>query len=348
MANFPGYRYTATGSVLYCTLRNAAGQYWDTTGTPAYETLDPANWGDYDIALTETPASSYQYIGAVPATLTAHAVVYQDIFLRVGGSVAITDTLLATRELWWNGTAICPMASDAVQISSSAAAANNVESVFLGTGVVDDVDLAARSLTITNDVASAVVLSSTYATGPGGRGLYIQGAGIQPALELVATGTGSGLKSSGGTGAPGAIFVGASGQYDIDVTTRGIGGNLHGTVTTVTTAGLSAAAVDDIWNESLAGHTTALTSGLYLGLLGAGVGVSTKTYTLTNSVGGSPLANVEVTVSTDNPPTAFIANGHTDVNGQFTFSHGLPAGTTVYLWRFHPGYSFTDPDTETL
>jgi hypothetical protein len=52
---------------------------------------------------------------------------------------------------------------DAVEISGSATAADNVESVVLGTGAADDVDLSARSLTISQDVAAtpAVLIENT-------------------------------------------------------------------------------------------------------------------------------------------------------------------------------------------
>jgi hypothetical protein len=106
MANFPTIRLDKTGGTFYATLNNAAGEYWDTTGTPAYETLVPASWGDYDIALTETPASSYQYVVAVPATLTADALVYATVYEQAGGSPAITDPVVYTGMFWWDGTIV--------------------------------------------------------------------------------------------------------------------------------------------------------------------------------------------------------------------------------------------------
>jgi len=104
MANFPAIRLPNTGGTYYATLSNAAGQYWDTTGTPAFETLVPGSWTDYDITATETPASSYQYIVAVPATLTADAAVIVNVYDQAGGSPAITDAVVASGVWFWDGT----------------------------------------------------------------------------------------------------------------------------------------------------------------------------------------------------------------------------------------------------
>ncbi len=106
MADFPPLRHDGTGKTLYVTFTNTAGQYWNTTGTPAYETLVPGSWGDYDTAATETPASSYQYIAAVPATLTTDAAVFVTYYEQAGGSPAITDPVVADAVWFWDGTGI--------------------------------------------------------------------------------------------------------------------------------------------------------------------------------------------------------------------------------------------------
>lgn len=85
--------------------------------------------------------------------------------------------------------------ANATQISGSSAAADNVESVFTGTGITDDVDLKARSIEITSDVGDAVTFKSTaiYSAGLTCRAEGDDGKGIQ----AVATG---GLDLSGSTG----------------------------------------------------------------------------------------------------------------------------------------------------
>jgi len=135
MANFPAIRTSKTGVTHYVVLNNAAGQYWDTTGTPAYETLVPGSWTDYDIASTETPASSYQYIAAVPATLTANALVYVTFYEQVGGAPAITDPIVAVGVFWWDGTAITDgdITADGVSVEEFRTA---VMAVLLGNNAV--------------------------------------------------------------------------------------------------------------------------------------------------------------------------------------------------------------------
>lgn len=197
---------------------------------------------------------------------------------------------------------------DVESISRNATAANNVESVFTGHGADGD----------------GVILSA--------RKLYLTNQLGDYALEISGGVSGAHVYGIEGSG----ILV----EAGPDVGAHGIeidGGGGHAIYAHTDTA-----SKDGMRLEGGSGGY-GLNATIY-----SAPGVSTKTYTLTNSVGGTPLANVQITVSTDNPPTAFIAQGYTDVNGQFTFSHNLSVGTPVYIWRSHPGYSFTDPDTERL
>lgn len=118
MANEISWRYSATGSTLYFTIRNASRQMWNGTGV---ETLTVANWGNYDIALTETPASSYFYVGDWPAALTTVGFYYVDLYVQAGGSAAISDTQGPTLYGYWNGTKFEPAGADVDQITGTAA-----------------------------------------------------------------------------------------------------------------------------------------------------------------------------------------------------------------------------------
>lgn len=106
MANEVSHRHTATGETLYFTIRNVSRQMWNTAGIPNFETLTVANWGDYDVALTESPASSYFFVGTFPA-ITGNMVAgwyWVDIFKQAGGSPAISDVLQASYFGYWDGT----------------------------------------------------------------------------------------------------------------------------------------------------------------------------------------------------------------------------------------------------
>jgi hypothetical protein len=77
----------------------------------------------------------------------------------------------------------------------------------------------------------------------------------------------------------------------------------------------------------------------------AGAGAIQWSYTLTNSVGGAPIAEADVWVTTDIAGTNVVASGKTDAFGVVTFY--LDAGVH-YIWRQKSGWNFTNPDTETV
>lgn len=106
MANEIQWVHAATGSALYAVIRTQTGTHWNTAGTPNFEARTVANWADYDIALTESPASSYFYTGTFPA-ISGNMVAgwyWVDVYLRAGAGPAISDTLLGTLFGYWDGT----------------------------------------------------------------------------------------------------------------------------------------------------------------------------------------------------------------------------------------------------
>ena len=115
MASELAWRHTATGETIYATIRTAARTYWYTV-TPELEALTVAHWADYDIALTESPASSYFYVGDWPVALDTNGWFWIDIFKRAGGSPAIGDTLVGGMVVYWNGATANPWSTDSVQI----------------------------------------------------------------------------------------------------------------------------------------------------------------------------------------------------------------------------------------
>lgn len=121
-----------------------------------------------------------------------------------------------------------------------------------------------------------------------------------------------------------------------------------------TGAALSAAgSAGDPWIAPLPGSYTAGQAGYIIGTYldakissaGGGAGAITWTYTLTEAVGGAPIADADVWVTTDLAGTNVIASGQTNQYGVVTFY--LDAGT-VYVWRQKSGYNFSNPDTEAV
>lgn len=74
------------------------------------------------------------------------------------------------------------------------------------------------------------------------------------------------------------------------------------------------------------------------GVWGAGVGASSKVYSVT--VDGLPAAGVYCRMTTDTAGLVNIDAGTTDGLGQVTFHHDLPSGTTVYIWPSKDGVTF--------
>lgn len=125
MANEVSHRHTATGATLYFTIRNTARQMWNTAGTPNFETLTVANWGDYDIALSESPASSYFYVGTFPA-ISGNMVAgwyWVDIY---SGATAINNTLVASYFGYWDGTTFKWWGNDTLTVGGTLQTANDM------------------------------------------------------------------------------------------------------------------------------------------------------------------------------------------------------------------------------
>ena len=80
--------------------------------------------------------------------------------------------------------------------------------------------------------------------------------------------------------------------------------------------------------------------------MGIGVGATQWVYTVTDSVTGLPISEVDIWISSDLAGNNIIGSGRTNTSGQITFY--LDAGTTVYVWRQCAGYQFTNPDTEII
>lgn len=74
------------------------------------------------------------------------------------------------------------------------------------------------------------------------------------------------------------------------------------------------------------------------------------TYTVTSSLDSSPIPGVTVIITSDIGGNTPIWRGTTDAAGVARQNGELPwlDPGTYYLWRSHPSYTFTDPDTEVV
>ena len=104
MANEIAYRHEQTGETLYFILRRPEDcLFWDAANT-VWEALVTAQWINYTVALTETPAGSYNFQGDMPV-VGGDTVVEIVVFRQLGGARVITDPLLARKTSFWDNSA---------------------------------------------------------------------------------------------------------------------------------------------------------------------------------------------------------------------------------------------------
>ena len=97
-----------TGRTLYAVVRDTVGQVWNGS---AFETYAGGNWTTYAVTMAEetTGGSSGYYRGTFP---TVAAGVYSvEVRWRAGGSPALTDSVVGTGRLEWDGSAVAAVSS---------------------------------------------------------------------------------------------------------------------------------------------------------------------------------------------------------------------------------------------
>ena len=128
MANEIRYRGIYTGLTYGYYMAVCSGQqYWNTSGSPAFETEVVANWANYKIALSEIVSGGYKYQGSMPA-VPSNAFYAIEIYLQSGATAAITDTLVEVKYGWWNGTIFEVGAADVKAVAATVQTARDLGS----------------------------------------------------------------------------------------------------------------------------------------------------------------------------------------------------------------------------
>lgn len=96
---------------VYCIIRNQAGQFWNTSGTPAFEAFEAANWASYAIALTAVDTTSPPATGNVALQGTFPAAIPAGFYwlgccIRSSAAPLQTDLRAASMMVRWNGQAV--------------------------------------------------------------------------------------------------------------------------------------------------------------------------------------------------------------------------------------------------
>ena len=104
MANELAVEHLA-GKTVYAVVTNAAGQRWNTAGTPAFENHNDANWGDYDVAAAPQGTSG-RYQANMPAGIIIAGYYYVTFYEQAAGTPHITNDLkVGTGRIRWTGSA---------------------------------------------------------------------------------------------------------------------------------------------------------------------------------------------------------------------------------------------------
>ena len=125
--------HASAGLTLYAVLVNSDGRAWDTT-LAAFVTIAPADWANYDLAMTEATAGIY--LASMP---TVVADVYSFVvYQRVGSTPAVTDTQKDDGTLTWNGSAVTVPTGGVILSSADYPAIRAALDVSLGTKSLPD------------------------------------------------------------------------------------------------------------------------------------------------------------------------------------------------------------------
>jgi hypothetical protein len=151
----------------------------------------------------------------------------------------------------------------------------------------------------------------------------------------------------------------SDGYYVFDITDAESNGDLIVIIPVSTTANVAVVGVPGaVWTEPTGGVATALNLAVVDTVVDAikvktdtinDAGALVWTYTLTDSVTGAAIADATVIITSDSAGANVLRTGVTNSAGVATFYFAPgDSGTTVYLWRTHAGYNFTNPDAEVL
>jgi hypothetical protein len=110
MANEIQILHDDAAETVYAIVRDMLGNWYHGTNP---ETFDSANWGDYDIPLSQVDVTSPPTTGNVALQGTFPAVAagfYRlDTYARAGANPAQMDLLLASRLVYWNTNSLAPV-----------------------------------------------------------------------------------------------------------------------------------------------------------------------------------------------------------------------------------------------
>lgn len=151
MANELTVNYRADYT-LYAILLNSVGKIYNTT-TTSFETPIDANWGQYDIAMSESENTEI-YRGTMPAVF-AGAYDYV-VRKQAGASPSITDLAIAAGHVEWDGTIVLSLHD----VEGGVDGAGAIAFVYSLTSSADGSPIADAHVWATSDIGGGNVLAS--------------------------------------------------------------------------------------------------------------------------------------------------------------------------------------------
>ena len=131
--------------------RNVSGQWWNTSGTPAFENYNGANLTSYRIAATETPADSGIYVATEPTGTV-------EFELRVRDSTLAASYIVAGPALTDAGEALATRSAVGLESANLASLVNAV----VGKQNVTDNGNGTYDIAIRNAADSATLVTIRY------------------------------------------------------------------------------------------------------------------------------------------------------------------------------------------
>lgn len=289
-------------------------------------------------------------------------------------TVAMATDVITAAAIQADAIGAAEIANGAIDAATFAAGA--IDATAIATDALGALELAAGAAT---EIAAAVwdeARASHTTAGSFGQGAAsVQGnvtgsvASVTGAVGSVTGAVGSVTGNVGGnvTGSVGSV-VGAVGSV-----TGNVGGNVTGSVGSVATGGITAASIAAdaigaselaadavaeiaaavsvgsaptaaqnaaaVWNEAIAGHLGAGSTGAKLNGLSGAAGSGAITHTITVTQSGNPVDGALVWVTSDSAGANVVASGFTDALGHVTVF--LDAGT-YYQWAQRGGTNFVN------
>ncbi len=186
----------ATGMDLYAMIVDRERDYCDIEAADgSFETFVVASIGTYDLALTETPASSARYEVAFPSFVAAgrYKVEFYEDVAGGAGTPQVADILHHVEYIDWDGSAILNGANvEALNLSTPAAVNLKQSALALQVITVQTAEAAANTNTIF-DTDLPLENANYYGSGDGGLVVaFVSGAAQQfQTRRIVASATGT-------------------------------------------------------------------------------------------------------------------------------------------------------------